>query len=144
MKQLLVFGALIFTCSVLCGQIIVNADGTHSIVAGLHTHNSDGTVSVIHGNHLIHQNGSVSVIPGSPIIDQNDKTSVLSRADQAPSTIIFWRKQKNQSAMATASSAFERNRRQLEKLDAKKKTKNQQKRLKKQRKVQNRKYKDAR
>ncbi len=50
------------------GQVIVNPDGTHSIVTGNVIVNPNGTHSVIHGNIIVNPNGSHSVIHGNILV----------------------------------------------------------------------------
>lgn len=49
--------------SVLAGNVIVNPNGTHSVIAGNVVVNSNGTHSVIMGNILVNPDGSHSIIP---------------------------------------------------------------------------------
>lgn len=129
MKQLTIIFVLIFSVFVLRAQIIINPDGTHGIIAGQHVHNSDGTLSVIHGNHLIHQSGKISVIYGSHIADQNGRISSLTNANEPMSDIFSSNDGKRRSKEAR-NLAFKRNAQQIDKLDAQKKTRRQERRLK--------------
>jgi hypothetical protein len=49
--------------SVLAGNVVVNPNGTHSVIAGNVVVNSNGTHSVIMGNVLVNPDGSHSKIP---------------------------------------------------------------------------------
>lgn len=132
MKQLLIFCVLILSVVVLKAQIIVNPDGTHGIVAGQHVHNSDGTLSVIHGNHLIHQSGGISVIHGSHIIGQNGRTSFLTSSNESMPDIFSSDNRKNHSR-SMLNLTFKRNVQQIDKLDAQRKARKQERRLKRKR-----------
>lgn len=67
-------------------QIVVNPDGTHSIVAGNVAINPDGTHSVIMGNIAINPNGTHSVITGNIIVNPNGTHSVLVGGSQEENT----------------------------------------------------------
>ena len=60
------------------GQVVVNSDGTHSVVTGNVVVNSDGTHSVITGNVVVNPNGTHSVIAGNVIVSPNGSHSVIS------------------------------------------------------------------
>lgn len=77
MKKVFVISLFIFFYVHVQGQIIVNADGTHSIQHGPHIINPNGTVSVQHGPHIINSDGSVSVKHGSVIVNTNGSHSTV-------------------------------------------------------------------
>ncbi|WP_258862042.1 hypothetical protein [Sphingobacterium spiritivorum] len=61
MKKLIFTGLLLTCLATVSAQIVVNSDGTHSVVTGSHIINSNGTVSTVHGDHIIGSDGSISV-----------------------------------------------------------------------------------
>ncbi len=66
-KQLLFFAAFVLFTAVVYGQgVVVNADGTHSVVVGTIAINPNGTHSVIHGNIAVNPDGSHSIVIPSP------------------------------------------------------------------------------
>lgn len=77
MKKVFAISLFVFFCAEVQGQIIVNADGTHSIQSGSHIINPNGTVSVQHGPHIINSDGSVSVIHNSVIVNNNGSHSTI-------------------------------------------------------------------
>lgn len=58
-------------------QVVVNPDGSHSVVAGNIVINPNGTHSVIAGNVVINPNGTHSVITGNVVVNPNGTHSVL-------------------------------------------------------------------
>lgn len=58
-------------------QIVVNPDGSHSVVAGNVVINPNGTHSVIAGNVMVNPNGTHSVITGNIVVNPNGTHSVL-------------------------------------------------------------------
>lgn len=77
MKKIFAVSLFLFFCVKGYGQIIVNADGTHSILTGSHIINSNGTVSVQHGSHIVNSDGTVSVQHGSVIVNTNGRHSII-------------------------------------------------------------------
>ena len=75
MKTGITIGMFMLLCSQAIGQVIVNADGTHSIQHGPHIINPNGTISVQHGPHIIHPDGTISVTHGSTIVNSNGSIS---------------------------------------------------------------------
>lgn len=62
-------GPLWFACTqVANSQVIVNPDGTHSVVTGNIIVNPNGTHSVVVGNVIVNPNGSHSVIHGNTLV----------------------------------------------------------------------------
>jgi hypothetical protein len=76
MKIGISIGAFMLLCSQALGQVVVNADGTHSIQHGPHIINPNGTISVQHGPHIIHPDGKISVVHGSTIINSTGDLSL--------------------------------------------------------------------
>jgi quinol monooxygenase YgiN len=66
------------THSVISGNVIVNPNGTHTVVPGSVIVNPDGTHSVPTGNVIVNPNGTHSVITGNVIINPNGTHSVRS------------------------------------------------------------------
>lgn len=67
-------------------QIVVNPDGSHSIVAGNVAINPDGTHSVIMGNIAINPNGTHSAIMGNTVVNPNGTHSVIVGGSQEEKT----------------------------------------------------------
>ncbi|MGF1925938.1 MAG: hypothetical protein ACQUHE_17320 [Bacteroidia bacterium] len=68
-----------FACTqVANGQVIVNPDGTHSIVTGNIIVNSNGTHSLVTGNVIVNPNGSHSVIHGNILVGPDGSHNFLS------------------------------------------------------------------
>lgn len=65
------------THSVVSGNVIVNPNGTHSIVTGNVVVNPNGTHSVIHGNILVGPNGSHSVMHGNVLVAPNGNHKII-------------------------------------------------------------------
>jgi len=144
MKKVFAIGLFVFFCAKVQGQIIVNADGTHSIQHGLHIINPNGTVSVQHGPHIINSDGSVSVQHGSVIVHANGSHStaqgLLEKDDSKDHRNNSFellsdqqrnKQQKNQQfyfkgRMAGAAA-------KLDRVDAQRKARKQEKQLKKKR-----------
>lgn len=87
MKKGFIIGLAMMLCSPVLGQVIINADGTHSIQHGPHIINPNGTISVQHGPHIIHPDGSISVTHGSTIVNPNGSTSTKQELLSDDSTI---------------------------------------------------------
>lgn len=67
-----------FACTqVAHGQVIVNPDGTHSVVTGNIIVNPDGTHSVVVGNVIVNSNGSHSVIHGNILVGPDGSHAFL-------------------------------------------------------------------
>lgn len=78
MKPFLVSIAICFACAQLGkAQVIVNPDGTHSVVTGNVIVNPNGTHSVIHGNVIVNPNGTHSVLHGNILVNPNGTHSVI-------------------------------------------------------------------
>ncbi|EFK58795.1 hypothetical protein [Sphingobacterium spiritivorum] len=77
MKKLIFTGLLLTCLATVSAQIVVNPDGTHSVVSGSHIINSNGTVSAIHGDHIISSDGSISAIHGNHIVNSNGTISAI-------------------------------------------------------------------
>lgn len=58
-------------------QVIVNPDGTHSVVTGNVIVNPDGTHSVLMGNVIVNPNGSHSVIHGNILVGPDGSHTFL-------------------------------------------------------------------
>ncbi len=58
-------------------QVVVNSDGSHSVVTGNVIVNSDGSHSIMSGNVIVNPNGTHSVIAGNVIINPNGTHSVI-------------------------------------------------------------------
>lgn len=58
-------------------QVIVNPDGTHSVVTGNVIINPDGTHSVLVGNVIVNPNGSHSVIHGNILVGPDGSHTFL-------------------------------------------------------------------
>lgn len=58
-------------------QVVVNPDGTHSVVVGNVVVNPDGTHSVIAGNVIVNSNGTHSVIVGNTLINPDGSHSAI-------------------------------------------------------------------
>lgn len=65
------------THSVQYGNVIVNPNGTHSLIYGNVQIHSDGTHSIKQGNSIVNSNGTHSLINGSIINHSNGKTSII-------------------------------------------------------------------
>lgn len=59
-------------------QVVVNPDGSHSIVTGSVIVNPDGSHSVKSGNIIVNPNGTHSVIAGNVIVNPDGSHSILS------------------------------------------------------------------
>ncbi|MEJ7559563.1 MAG: hypothetical protein WKF66_14740 [Pedobacter sp.] len=82
MRSLLIFILLSFAfIKSGMAQVIVNSDGSHSLITGNVVVNSDGTHSILNGNILVNPNGthslipSVSILPGSVKLRNSKKWS---------------------------------------------------------------------
>ncbi len=75
-KIVFIFAAAIAVCP-LYAQVIVNPDGTHSVVHGSHIVSPDGNISAIHGNHIVGSDGKISVVHGNHIISLDGNISVV-------------------------------------------------------------------
>lgn len=77
MKKTFLLAALTATIALVVtsvnAQVIVNPDGTHSVVHGNVVVNPDGTHSPIHGNVIVNPNGTHSVVQGN-VIENSDGT----------------------------------------------------------------------
>lgn len=58
-------------------QVVVNPDGSHSVVVGNVVVNPDGGHSVLTGNVIVNSNGTHSVIAGNVIVNSNGTHSVI-------------------------------------------------------------------
>ena len=68
-----------FTCIEKAeGQVVINPDGTHSVVTGNVIVNTDGTHSVITGNIVVNPNGTHSVIAGNVLVSPSGTHSLIS------------------------------------------------------------------
>lgn len=76
LKTGVIIGLFMLLCGQALGQVVVNADGTHSIQHGPHIINPNGTISVQHGPHIIHSDGAISVQHGPHTIQPNGTLSV--------------------------------------------------------------------
>ncbi|MGV3706361.1 MAG: hypothetical protein ACO1NU_13380 [Arcticibacter sp.] len=65
------------THSVVTGNIVVNPNGTHSIIAGNIVVNPDGTHSVVAGNVVVNPNGTHSVLTGKTSADPGGANKML-------------------------------------------------------------------
>ena len=94
--------------SVVTGNVIVNPDGTHSVVAGNVIVNSNGTHSVIVGNVLVNPDGSHSILPGveKPVDATKCKSSLRSsnreKGDFEKSIFQIFRKARNRNVQVDA------------------------------------------
>lgn len=79
--QLLFILLVVFTASYGQG-VIVNPDGTHSVVTGSIIVNPNGTHSTIHGSVVVNPNGTHSILTGSTLINPNGTTSILTAAQK--------------------------------------------------------------
>lgn len=75
LRLLLIFS--LFSLENYAQGIIVNPDGTHSVVSGSVVINSNGTHSTISGSTIINPNGTVSTISGSSVIGSNGSVSTF-------------------------------------------------------------------
>ena len=75
MKKLLILFTFVFSLSA-GAQVIVNSDGSHSVVHGDVIVNSDGSHSVKHGNVIVNSNGSHSVVHGNVLVNPDGSHSV--------------------------------------------------------------------
>lgn len=74
------------TCLVNGQGIVVNPDGTHSVVHGNIVVNPNGTHSVVHGNVVVNANGTHSVLVG---FDKPGSTGIIMSPDGKHSVIHF-------------------------------------------------------
>lgn len=63
--------------SVVTGNVIVNSNGSHSVLAGNIIVNSNGTHSVIAGNVIVNSNGTHSLIVGNVLVDPDGSHSAI-------------------------------------------------------------------
>jgi hypothetical protein len=75
MKRVFLLLAAIIIAFGSYAQVIVNPDGTHSVVHGDVVVNPNGTHSVIHGNVVVNPNGTHSVIHGNVIVNPDGSYS---------------------------------------------------------------------
>jgi len=125
MKKVFAICLFVLVCAKVQGQIIVNADGTHSIQHGSHIINPNGTISVQHGSVIVNTNGGHSTIQGLPGKDDskdlpNHSLELLSNKQQKNQQLYF------KSRMAGAAA-------RLDKVDTERKARKQEKQLKKKR-----------
>jgi len=64
------------------GQVVVNTDGTHSIVTGNIIVNPDGTHSVKTGDVMVNPNGSHSTIHGNVLVAPDGSHSIFSNQNK--------------------------------------------------------------
>lgn len=64
-------------------QVIVNSDGTHSVVHGNIVVNPNGTHSTIHGNIVVNPNGSHSVIHGNILVNPDGSHTIFPECAEA-------------------------------------------------------------
>jgi len=140
MKKVFAIFLFVLFCAKVQGQIIVNADGTHSIQHGLHIINPNGTVSVQHGPHIINSDGSVSVQHGSVIVHANGSHSTVQGLPEKDDSkdyrnhsfeLLSNKQQKNQQLHFKARMMGAAAR--LDRVDAERKARKQEKQLKKKR-----------
>ncbi|RZJ86909.1 MAG: hypothetical protein EOO20_17255 [Chryseobacterium sp.] len=65
------------THSIVTGNVIVNPNGTHSVITGNVIVNPNGTHSVIHNNVIVGSDGSHSVIHGNVLVDSDGKHKTI-------------------------------------------------------------------
>jgi hypothetical protein len=58
-------------------QVVVNSDGSHSVVTGNVIVNPDGSHSVLTGNVIVNSNGTHAVKVGNVIVNSNGTHSVI-------------------------------------------------------------------
>ncbi len=75
MKNILVACFILFTSNAM-SQVIVNSDGSHTIVSGDVIINPDGSHSIKSGNVIINSNGTHSIISGNTIINSDGSHTV--------------------------------------------------------------------
>lgn len=118
----------------------MNADGTHSIQSGSHIINPNGTISVQHGPHIINSDGSVSVQHGSVIVNANGNHSTvqgLPEKDDSKDSrnqsfeLLSNQQQENQQFYFQSRMMGAADR--LDRVDAERKARKQEKQLKKER-----------
>ena len=76
MKKILVICCIVFVTDVI-GQIVVNPDGTHSVVVGNVAVNPNGTHSVIVGGVAVNSDGTHSTAVGNVIVNPNGTHSTI-------------------------------------------------------------------
>jgi len=64
-------------------QVVLNPDGSHSVVTGNVIVNQDGTHSVVAGNVVVNSNGTHSVIVGNVLVNANGSHSILLGVEQS-------------------------------------------------------------
>lgn len=136
MKTGITVGLFILLCSNALGQVVINADGTHSIQHGPHIINPNGTISVQHGPHIVHSDGTISTTHGSTIVNPTESVlpkQELLNANQTGQTHLAGEKPHAQSNNQGAifkprlGSAADR----LDRFDEERKTRKEERRLKK-------------
>lgn len=73
----ILFAILILFAQSAISQIVINSDGSHSVVTGNVIVNSDGSHSIISGNVVVNPNGSHSIIAGNVLLNSNGTHSVF-------------------------------------------------------------------
>jgi metallo-beta-lactamase class B len=77
MKTLLMICCVAFVTDVIGQTVVVNPDGTHSVVHGNVIVNPDGTHSTVHGNVIVNPNGTHSTVHGNVIVNPDGTHSTV-------------------------------------------------------------------
>lgn len=77
MKRLLLIVLTVLGGGISQAQVVVNPDGSHSVVHGSVIVNPDGTHSTIHGNVIVNSDGTYSTIHGPVVVNPNGTHSIL-------------------------------------------------------------------
>jgi surface antigen len=77
MKKIVFILVAAFAVGPLCAQVIVNSDGTHSVVHGNVIVNSDGSHTIIQDNVIVNSNGTHSTIHGNVIVNSDGSHTII-------------------------------------------------------------------
>lgn len=93
MKFLLMIWCIIFVTDVIGQTVVVNSDGTHSVIHGNVIVNSNGTHSTIHGNVIVNSDGTHSTVHGNVIVNPDGTHStvhgnVIANPEGTHSTVV--------------------------------------------------------
>ena len=68
-------------------QVIVNSDGSHSVIHGNTIVNSNGSHSIVHGDRIVHSEGSRIVVYGNVTVN-SDGMRIVACDDARGSTVV--------------------------------------------------------
>ncbi|QEC51100.1 hypothetical protein EDD80_101437 [Anseongella ginsenosidimutans] len=106
MKKILFMALLALGGTMAQAQVVVNPDGSHSVVHGSVIINPNGTHSVIHGSVVVNPDGTHSVLAGPVIINPNGGVSQFLSPNQEQAVFPFGSKPGNQKGRKSKMNKF--------------------------------------